>query len=267
MTTATQTWTERMVEAAGTEVQVVSGGDGDPMLVLHDEMGHPGWMNFHEDLSNGFELTIPSHPGFGDSPHIDWIMNMRDLAGWYLTALDDMDIGRTALMGFSFGGWLAAEMATMQPDRFSKLILVNPMGIKPPVGEIFDMFLVVAKEFLTESVLDPAATPEFDKICPEEPTPEQAEYWETAREQACRLTWRPYMHYLALPHLLRRLRSLPTRIIWGRENSIVPLSAGRVYQESIPGSELSIIENCGHRPEIEHPEEFTRLVKEFMAAV
>ena len=253
-----------MVEAAGTTVQVVKGGSGDPLLILHDELGHPGWMNFHEGLAKEFELTIPSHPGFGDSPYLDWIMNMRDLAGWYLQALDDMDVGQMNLMGFSFGGWLAAEMATMHPDRFSSLVLVNPMGVKPPAGEIYDMFLVVAKEFLTEGFLDPQSTPEFEKICPEEPTPEQVEYWEVAREQACRLSWRPYMHYRGLPHLLRRLKSLRTQIIWGRDNAIVPLSAAQVYHESIPGSDLSIIDNCGHRPEIERSEEFVRLVRGFL---
>ena len=265
MTTATQTWTEQMVEAAGTTVQVVKGGSGDPVLILHDEMGHPGWMRFHEELSEGFELTIPSHPGFGGSPYLDWIMNMRDLAGWYLQALDDMGLSQVNLMGFSFGGWLAADMATMHPDRFSNLVLVNPMGIKPPAGEIFDMFLVMAKEFLTEGFVDPQNTPEFEKICPEEPTPEQVEYWEVAREQACRLSWRPYMYYPGLPHLLRRLKSLPTQIIWGRDNAIVPLSAGQVYHESIHGSELAIMDNCGHRPEIERPDEFVRLVRGFLS--
>ncbi len=265
LTTATQTWTERMAEAAGSTVQVVSGGTGAPLLILHEEMGHPGWMRYHEALAQSFEITIPSHPGFGDSPFIDWIMNMRDLAGWYLAALDDMGIEKTSLLGFSFGGWLAAEIATMEPDRFDKLVLVNPMGIKPPVGEIFDMFLVVAKEFITESFLDPASAAEFENVCPDEPTPEQAERWEVAREQACRLGWRPYMYYAALPHLLRRLKKLPTRIIWGRENPIVPLSAGQVYHESIPGSDFAIIDSCGHRPEIERPDEFVSLVRGFLA--
>ncbi len=253
-----------MVQAAGTTVQVVKGGEGDPLLILHEEMGHPGWMDYHEQLADQFELTIPSHPGFGDSPYLDWIMNMRDLAGWYLMALDDMGVGRVNLMGFSFGAWLAAEIATMRPDRFKKLVLVNAMGIKPPSGEIYDMFLVEAKEFLTDSFLDPKNTPEFERICPEEPSPEQAEGWEVAREQACRLGWRPYMYYRALPHLLPNLRSLPTKIIWGRDNPIVPLSAAQVYHESIPGSELSIIDNCGHRPEIERPDEFVSQVGGFL---
>ena len=264
MTTATQTWTQEIVEAAGTTVQLVKGGGGQPLVLLHDEMGPPGWMNFHESLAQDFSLIAPAHPGYGDSPYLEWIMNMRDMAGWYLEALDDMELEKPNLLGFSFGGWLAAEMATMHPDRFNKLVLVNPMGVKPPTGEILDMFLVVAKEFLTEGFLDPENTPEFEKVCPAEPTPEQAEYWEMAREQSCRLAWRPYMHYRALPHLLSRLKRLPTQIIWGRDNPIVPVSASQVYHESIPGSRLDIIDNCGHRPEIERQEEFTRLVKDFL---
>ena len=264
VTTALQTWTEEMVEAAGTSVQVISGGSGRPLVLLHDEMGQPGMTSFHEALAQDFAITAPSHPGYGDSPHLDWIMNMRDMAGWYLEFLDDMELNDVDLLGFSFGGWLAAEMATMHPDRFNKLTLVNPMGVKPPSGEIFDMFLVVAKEFITESFLDPENTPEFEKVCPEEPTPEQAEYWEVAREQSCRLAWRPYMHYRALPNLLGRLKRLPTQIVWGERNPIVPPSAGQVYHESIPGSRLDVIENAGHRPEIERPDEFVRLVKDFL---
>ena len=265
MTTTSQTWTEEMVELAGTSIQLVKGGSGEPLLILHDEMGYPGWMNFHEALGQSNELIIPAPPGFGDSPYLDWIMNMRDMAGWYLEALDDMGVGQINMMGFSFGGWMAAEMATMDPGHFKKLILVNAAGIKPPVGEIFDMFLVVAKEFITESFLDPANTSEFAKICPEEPTPEQAEYWEVAREQTCRLSWRPYMHYPALANLLSRLKNLPTQIIWGREDPIVPLSAGQVFNDSIPGSQLAIIDNAGHRPEIEQTDEFVRIVQEFLS--
>ena len=115
------------------------------------------------------------------------------------------------------------------------------------------------------SFLNPESTPEFATICPEEPTPEQAEYWEVAREQACRLSWRPYMHYPALPNLLSRLKNLPTQIIWGREDPIVPLSAGQLYNDSIPGSQLAVIDNAGHRPEIEQTDEFVRIVQEFLS--
>jgi pimeloyl-ACP methyl ester carboxylesterase len=264
MTTDVQTWTEETVELAGAKIQLVKGGRGDPLLILHDEMGHPGWMRYHNELAKNNTLYITSHPGFGTSERLEWIMNMRDLAGWYLHALDDLNLGQINVMGHSLGGWLAAEMATMNPQMFKKLVLVGSAGIKPPTGDIFDMFLVVAKDFFTASVLDPASVPEFSQLCPDEPTPEQAEAWEVAREQSARLVWKPYMYYPALPRLLGRLNRLDTLIVWGREDPIVPLSAGQAYQRAIRGSRLEIIDNCGHRPEIEKPDEFVRLVRNFI---
>jgi pimeloyl-ACP methyl ester carboxylesterase len=126
------------------------------------------------------------------------------------------------------------------------------------------MFQIVAKSFINDSVFDPDSVPEFQLICPDEPTPEQSENWERARESSCRLSWRPYMHNPALPNLLFRLKRLPTLILWGRQDPIVPLSAGELYHESIPGSRLAVIENCGHRPEVEKPEEFVSLIQGFL---
>jgi pimeloyl-ACP methyl ester carboxylesterase len=264
MTATSPTWTRERVQAAGVRLQLVKGGTGEPLLILHDEMGHPGWLRFHQALAQNYTLHIPSHPGFGDSDPLDWVMNMRDLAGWYLGALQDLGLDPVKVVGFSLGGWLAAEMAAMCPRQFKKLVLVAAAGVKPPMGEIFDIFQVVAKTFITTSIIDPKGTPEFQLVCPDEPPPELVDAWETAREATCRLSWRPYMHYPALPQLLFRLRRLPTLIIWGQQDPIVPFSAGQLYHQSIPGSRLAVIQNCGHRPEVEKPEELVRLVQEFL---
>lgn len=126
-----------------------------------------------------------------------------------------------------------------------------------------DMFLMTSKEYLTASILNPGETPGFDTLCPEELTPEHIDMWEDAREEACRLSWRPYMFDPALPHLLGLVKDLPTLVIWGEQDPVVPLSAGKVYQQSIAGSKLATIPNCGHRPELEKTDEFVRLTKEF----
>ena len=264
MTTSTAEWTEQRVHLAETDVQLLKGGSGEPLLLLHGEMGHPGWLRYHRELARDRTLYIPSHPGFGSSPRLDWIINMRDMAGWYLQALDDMGLGPVDTIGFSLGGWLAAEMATMSPQAFRRLALVGPAGIKPPAGHIYDMFLVTARDYMTGSVLDPATTPEFGGYCPEKPDPELAEQWEVNREQACRLSWRPYMFYPGLPHLLGRLKDLPTLLIWGMQDNIVPVSAAHVYSESIPNSRLELIDGCGHQPEVEQTDRFVSLVREFL---
>ena len=258
--------TDKILDLAGSKVQMIQGGSGEPMIVLHDELGPPGWLTFHEQLSTNFELYLPSHAGYGKSERLDWIMGMRDLAGWYLEVLDDLDPGPVNLMGFSMGGWLAAEMAVMCPDKFKNLILVSPTGIRPPTGEIYDIFLVVAQQVLNDSFWDANSVPEFKLICPDEPSPELTEFWEVAREESCRLSWRPYMHNLSLPHLLHRLKTLKTLIVWGREDAIVPISAGDAYQEAIAGSQLHIIEECGHSPEVEKTTEFVQVVSQFLKA-
>jgi len=264
MATTSAPWTEELVEAAGIKLHIIKGGTGQPLLLLHDEMGHPGWLRYHAALAQHYTLYIPLHPGCGQSDHLDWVMNMRDLAFWYLDALDELGLGQVPVIGGSLGGWLAAAMAAMCPQQFKRLVLVGAMGVRPPVGEIFDMFLVVSREYLRASFADPANTAEAQQLYGSDPTPEQTEVWESARELASLLGWRPYMHDPSLPHVLRRLRKLPTLIVWGRQDAIVPLSAGEAYHRAIPGSQLMVLDHCGHRPEIEQADEFVRVVREFL---
>jgi pimeloyl-ACP methyl ester carboxylesterase len=262
----TTPWTEELRQVAGTSLQLVKGGAGAPLLILHDAQGHPGWLRYHTALAQHYALHIPSHPGFGKSERLDWIASVRDLAIWYLDALDELGLERLPVIGLGLGGWLAAEMASMCPQQFTRLVLVSAVGIKPPTGEIFDMFLVVARAYVAASFFDPDNTPEYQQLYGAAPTPEQAELWEVAREQASWLGWRPYMHNPSLPPLLRRLRRLPTLIVWGRQDAIVPLSAAEAYHAAIPGSRLVVLDKCGHHPEIEQADEFVRVVHEFLGA-
>ena len=263
MTTSSATWTEERVQVAGAEMQVLKGGVGDPLLVLHDEMGQPGWLQLHDELAKSYTVYAPSLPGFGVTDRLDWIMNVRDSATWTLWALEEMGLSSLNVLGFSLGGWLAAEMATQNPNAFRKMALAAPAGILPPTGEILDMFLIVSKEFITAGFHNPSASAEFQQVCPDEPTPEQLELWETAREEACRLSWRPYMHDRSLPHRLGRLKNLPSLIVWGRNDKVVPPSAGEVYNQSIAGSRLVTLENCGHRSDVEKSAEVAAHLKEF----
>ena len=261
--TTTATWTEERVAVAGAEMQILKGGSGDPLLVLHDESGQPGWLRLHEELAKNYTVYAPSHPGFGVTDRIDWIMNMRDSATWYLWALEDLGLSNLNVLGFSLGGWLAAEMATQNPQMFRKMALAAPAGILPPTGEILDMFLIVSKEFITAGFHNPSVAAEFQTVCPDEPTPEQVESWEMAREEACRLSWRPYMHDRSLPHRLGRLKNLPSLIVWGRNDEVVPTSAGEVYNNAIAGSRMVTLENCGHRSDVEKTDELAGLLREF----
>ena len=260
--TTTANYTEERLQAAGAEMQMLKGGSGEALLVLHDEMGQPGWLQIHEELARNYTVYAPSLPGFGVTDRLDWVMNMRDIATWALWAMEDIGLTNVNVVGFSLGGWLAAEMATQDPSVFKKMALAAPPGILPPTGEILDMFLIVSKEFITAGVHNHDSA-EFQAVCPDEPAPEQVEAWETAREEACRLTWRPYMYDRSLPNRLGRLKDIPSLIVWGRNDEVVPPSAGEVYNMSIAGARLVTLENCGHRSDVDKPAELANVLREF----
>jgi pimeloyl-ACP methyl ester carboxylesterase len=161
------------------------------------------------------------------------------------------------------GGWLAAEMAVMCPQLLDRLILVDAAGIQPQRGEIADVFLHGQEGAKRLVFFDPQQTPEYQELFGRKPTPEEREVQAQNQETAVRYCWKPYMYDRSLPWLLPRVR-VPTLIVWGREDRIVPVECGELYRQAVPGARLEIIERCGHSPLLEKPEEFTQLVREFL---
>jgi len=260
-------WTEEVTQAAGSNLAIIKGGTGKPLLVLHEELGHPGWLNWHAALAREHTLLIPIQPALGKSAKIDWLRNIHDLAMWYSWAFREKDLLPIDVIGFSLGGWIAAEMAAVNARQFRRMVLVAPMGIKAPEGEIMDIFSITARTSLGYSVHDHDATPEYSKLYGGERTPEQFEAFEDARTENTRLAWEPILHNPVLPHFLEGVTGLPTQIIWGREDVIVPVSAAEAYRKALRNTDVkvTIFDNCGHRPEIEKSNEFIKLVREFLA--
>lgn len=261
MTTLAQPWTEEQRDLAGTTLRLVSGGTCSPLLVLHDEMGNPGWADAYTALAAERRLVIPSHPGFDGSPRLDWVASVRDLACWYVRALGELRLGPVPVLGCSFGGWLAAEIAAIAPQLVSKLVLVSPPGVRPAQGEIFDMFLVTTDDYLQRCFVDAAV---YERVFGGEVPSEERHRREAAREQTCLLTWRPYMFDPALPHLLPGIAA-PTLLVWGKDDAIVPLGAAEIYRDAIPNARLELIDRCGHFPHVEQPQALAKLVSEFLA--
>ena len=265
MTLPSNGCTEGTVHVGETGLTMIKGGSGRPLLVLHEELGHPGWLSWHTQLAEDHQIYIPIHPGFGQLPRADWISGVRDLAGFYSRMLREMSLGPVDVIGFSLGGWIAAEMAAANPGQFRRMVLVAPTGLRPPEGEILDLFVVTAKDYLNSTVNDASATPEFASLYGGEETSAQFEAWEDARAESARLAWKPYMHNPSLGPLLEGVAGLPTLIVCGREDRVVPLAAGNLYNKSISGSELAVFDGCGHRPEIEDTPEFVGRVRDFLA--
>jgi len=265
MTTAVaEIFTEGFVDAAGVRVQLRTGGRGEPLLVLHSELGVPGWLRAYQGLAEHFTVYVPSLPGFGRSARPDWIVSVRDLAAWVTWFVRDQKLPQPLhVIGFSMGGWVAAEIATMNAAIFKKMVLVAPAGLKPEAGEIWDYFAHSGREAFRHAVYVPEQASEYAQYYGKEWTPEEEEQVEINREMAARLLWKPYMRSHTLAALLRGIAT-PTLLVWGREDTIIPLSACRLYQQAIPGATAKILDRCGHMPELEQPDAFVNVALDFL---
>lgn len=256
MTTASQTWTEEFVKVAGGEIQYLKGGTGEPLFVLHNDSGNPGWLPLHEELARQFTVYAPSQPGYGKSERPTWMRSVRDAAVVYQWMLSALDLKDVTLVGLGFGGWIAAEMATMAPRGFKRLVLVGAMGILPAEGEIYDQSLVSTTRYMQESLHNQDV---FAQTFGEEPDIDQLEAWEIHREMTFRIAWKPYMYSQTLPHLLGGVQA-QALLVWGDDDRIVPRGCAERYAAELPNARLEIIPDCGHLVALEKPRELAALI-------
>jgi pimeloyl-ACP methyl ester carboxylesterase len=253
-------WTRSEVEVAGGKLHVARAGSGRPVLVLHHDIGSPDQLEFYDALASRFDVIVPHHPGYGKSERPQWLRSVRDVAVIYQSLLSDLGIERASLVGLGFGGWIAAEMATMAPTAHHRLVLVGAMGLKPPEGDILDQAIISYLDYAHAGFHDQAA---FAHIYGDVST-DQLVDWDICREMCFRIAWKPYMYSQTLPHLLGGVKA-PALVVWGDDDQIVPRSAGELYAAALPKARFEIVRASGHCIDMEQPAALARLVSSFIA--
>jgi pimeloyl-ACP methyl ester carboxylesterase len=241
----------------------VYGGDGPPALVLHHDIGAPERPEFYDALARYFTVFAPAHPGYDGAPRPEWMRSVRDMAVVYQGLLAQQaatrEPGTVTLIGLGFGGWIAAEMATLAPRAFRRLVLVGAMGLKPERGEILDQALLSYIDYVRRGFADQQA---FDRVFGAEPPTSRLEQWDLNREMTFRIAWKPYMYGPTLPYLLGAVTT-PTLVVWGARDEIVPRECGERYAKSLANARLEIVAEAGHFVDMEKPDELARLVARF----
>ena len=129
-------WTDSTVEAGGIKLHLKRAGPtakkARTVVVLHHETGTLDRLPFYDALAAHYDVLVPHHPGYSRSERPTWMRSVRDIAVMHRGLLSGVKIKDAALVGLGFGGWIAAEMASMAPADLSHLVLVGAMGIKPP---------------------------------------------------------------------------------------------------------------------------------------
>ena len=254
---------ERLI-VHGIELEVVRRGSGRPILALHGfntiDLAAP----FLDLLARHGEIVAPSSPGFGHSPRPKDFDKVYELIHLYLAALDELPGDKVTLIGFSFGGWLAAEIAAVCSHRLDKVVLVDPLGIKisdRETADILDIFNRSPDTVRGASWHDPDRfAPDYNAM-----SDEALVVRARNREALCLYAWHPYMYNPQLPRWLGRIK-VPTLLVWGASDRVVTPDYGRAYARLIPRSRFALIEAAGHHPEIEQPEAFVGQVAAFLEA-
>jgi pimeloyl-ACP methyl ester carboxylesterase len=276
-------WREhlRRVRVRDTDVNYVeigpSSGEGDPLVLVHGLSG--AWQNWLENIphfARTHRVVVPDLPGFGASPVPPWEPTIEAYARLLSDFCDQLEIGRCALVGNSMGGFVAAEEAIADPDRVDRLVLVSAAGISH--ARMAKAPATTAARFAA------AAAPYAFKYR------EQALTRPVLRHYALRgvfykptalrpeIVWENLHAGLNAPGMLAAVEGLvgydftdrlpeievPTLIVWGRQDRVVPPADGEEFERLIPDSRRVVFDRCGHVPQLEKPARFNALLEEFL---
>lgn len=244
------------------QLEIQRRGKGPPLLLLAGEEALELESPVLDELAKRYEVIIPSPPGFGRSTRPDWMTSPDDISYLMLDVIEDLDLKDVPVIGFSFGGWIAAEMASKDDSFISKLVLVAPYGIKtggPTERDIADIWLLHPDEVMARKWHDPAVGKRDFPSMPEDKLTVVARN----TESFARFGWDPYLHNPKLRHRLHRIK-VPTLLIWGEQDGIVTPQYGEAYRKLIPGAKLATISGAGHLPHVEQPQAFLAKLNAFL---
>lgn len=249
-------------ELHGTTVEARIAGSGRTILFLSAGFFPAPDATFAGELARLGQVTAPIHPGFDTGEPPRHLANADDLAYLYLDLLDEMKAEDCLVVGASFGGFVAAQMAVKSCRRIGGLVLVDPVGLRPGKRDERDYADVFATADPDLDRLAFAAPERFGTSPREMPEPELVQRIR-AREALARYVWQPFMHDPRLAHKLHRI-GVPTLVLWGAADGIAKRTVAEAYAEGIAGARLEVIANAGHVPHVEQPAAVVTAIEGFI---
>ena len=223
-----------------------------PFLLLHGGGGPRTMAGFADLLAERTHARVltPTHPGFAGTPRPLTLASTRDLAAAYVALLDELDLTDVTVLGNSFGGWLAAEIALLGSPRVSGAVIVDGIGIVVEGHPVTDVSGLSPAELQGLSFHDPSRAPAPPAGGGTGPSPDL---------QALIAYTGPAMADDTLRDRLGGLE-LPVQVIWGASDGIVDPAYGRAFADAIPGAAFTVLPGTGHLPQVESPEELLGVI-------
>lgn len=254
--------------------KVFETGDGEPLLFLHSGGGITSSDPFVAALADtGRKVIAPRHPGFVDPDDLIELRDVHDLALYHDELLDKLGLDSVAVVGHSFGGMVAAELAAHVPSRVTKLVLIAPVGLwrdDQPTADLFTAFPFGMADLLWHDSAGPEATAAMTAMAAgdEEETSKSDDPMTALmlRVLPGLVTLGKYIWPLPDKGLSRRLRRIkaPTLVVWGEKDKLVPSSYADDFVSKIGDARAEFVPDAGHMVPYERTTEVTKLINEFL---
>lgn len=251
---------EKILKVRGGELFMRRAGNGPTVLFLHGAGGVPGWLPFFDKLSDRFDLLVPDHPSFGNSPPPDWLDDMGDLAYFYLDLFEELGLKDIHIVGHSMGGWLSQEIAIRSQARIKSITLMSSVGIPVKNDPVADLFMMAPEQLLRALYADPDI---LARELARTPAPEEIQRMIVSRRSSARLAWSPRFVNLKLSKWLHRI-TVPVQLVWGAEDKIVSAAHAAEIKRFIPHASVTLFPGVGHIPFAEKLDETTAAVADFV---
>ncbi len=249
------------------EAKVKTAGSGPPLVYLH-AAGGPIWDPFVEGLCGRYTVYAPHHPGTGETARdsIYAVESLWDLLLIYEELFDALGLGAVPVIGTSFGGMMACEFAAHRPERVSKMVLLDPVGLwrdDAPVAP----YMLMPPDKLVATLYKHLDSPPVQAALKMPDDPKQVAVITADLVWALGATGK-FVWPIPDKGLKKRLHRVkaPTLIVWGEDDALISVVYAKEFAARIPGARVEIIEDCGHVPQVERLDVLEPLVRKFLDA-
>lgn len=266
----------------GHEVGYRRAGTGEPLLLIHGLAGSSRtWDDVIPALAERYDVIAPDLLGHGESAKPIGDYSLGAFASGLRDMLAMLDVGSVTIVGHSFGGGVAMQLAYQHPHLIDRLVLVGSGGLGREVSWLLRMLALPGAELLMpigipKPIVDRAT--DVGRMLGRRNirSPKLAEMWRaysslagaqnrSAFVRTMRGVIDPGGQVVSANDRLYLAAHIPTLIVWGDHDGIIPVAHAHTAHELIPTSRLEILEGVGHFPHVEAPDRFTDVLLDFLA--
>ncbi|MSR13587.1 MAG: alpha/beta hydrolase [Gammaproteobacteria bacterium] len=250
------------------EITVNIAGTGKPLLYLHSAGGYY-WDDFLDGLADHYKVYAPHFPGTapGRPNEIDLVGNLWDVVTAYDDLLDGLGLKKVRLIGHSFGGLLAAELAAHHPKAIDKLVLISPIGLwrDDAPYTVANWCALDGNELMDVLFYDKQHPRVVRRMTPPSVGKDAAELWQVHLMWTLGCTAK-VIWPIPDKGLRKRIHRVtaPSLVVWGENDKLIPTVYAQEFGKALNNAEVMMLPQCGHEPPLEQCEILTAKVREFL---